>query len=444
MKSNRKILIVCFGTRGDNAPAIILGTDLQQVGYDVAFVTTQDHKALLERAGIHQYFLVPVSMQDMLQNVPKLVKQATNIPKFLQEARDSLLAPVIEGLIQLTQEAIESFRPDAVVSNAVADFMIRQLTEHHGLTTMRVDPYHLAEPALGDERILPLVMPDLFPNWFPKLIFRQSHRLFDGIMWRLIGAESNRVTSKMLGRAIPRVTYNQARKRDPLHIYAVSKYLLVKDRKLSLPASIQMVGFFYPPARPDSIPHELAQFIEGHRAANRPVLAACFGSMYMDPHETTSIVVQAAREARAALILIGGAGELIQDSQIWQENTGDVIYVPEVPFIDLFPCIDGAITHAGSGVAAHLFVSGTPFVGISYVVDQARWVDKGKRHGVCPGAIPRMKLSTARLTNAIQCILRPDTRENARCLSQHMEKDGVKTATALITSVLDHRATQHL
>src|SRR5258708_11563718 len=121
-------------------------------------------------------------MQDMLRDVPQLVGASRNILRFLREATETLLVPALEGVLEATKEAIDRYKPSIVVTNAVADFIVRQLVNHYELATVRLDPYHLADPALGDARILPLVMPSVFPEWVPTLAFRQSHRLFDGIM----------------------------------------------------------------------------------------------------------------------------------------------------------------------------------------------------------------------------------------------------------------------
>lgn len=52
-----KIVIITFGTQGDVAPFVAVGSALQASGYDVALAAQQPYQNLVEAAGLEYRFL---------------------------------------------------------------------------------------------------------------------------------------------------------------------------------------------------------------------------------------------------------------------------------------------------------------------------------------------------------------------------------------------------
>jgi sterol 3beta-glucosyltransferase len=237
-----------------------------------------------------------------------------------------------------------------------------------------------------------------------------------------------------LGENVRKVGYAAGRRQDRLRIYGISPRVIFGGQP-KLPTRVHMPGYFFtqPPEVP--IPAEVVEFARRHKAEHRPVIGACFGSMVLNPAETTQMVVEAVRELNIAALLIGGWGELVADPDLWKPGS-DICYVPQIDFASVLPELDGFITHAGSGSTAHILRAGIPFIGIIFVPDQFNWTLLGQKKGVSSKPMPRTELTKDALKAAILDMLTAPKREAARQVASQIELDGVRKAANLILSDL--------
>ncbi len=143
-----------------------------------------------------------------------------------------------------------------------------------------------------------------------------------------------------------------------------------------------------------TLPEKLEAFLD----SGPPPVYVGFGSM-TDPNAaaTTSLVIAAAREARVRLVLAEG----------WAGLGGgplpsDVFVTGPVDHAALFRRVALVVHHGGAGTTTTAARAGKPQVVVPQVMDQFHWARRMERLGVAPAAIPRRRLTQARLVDAIR------------------------------------------
>jgi O-mycaminosyltylonolide 6-deoxyallosyltransferase len=167
------------------------------------------------------------------------------------------------------------------------------------------------------------------------------------------------------------------------------------------PSSVQITGFWFPPAASDVAPTaDLRTFVE----QGPPPLVFGFGSMADDePGRLQAIVQETVKRLQARAVIVGGSGAALAG---WAAD-----HICHVPFVDydwLFPRVGAVIHQGGVGTAAYALRAGVPQVTVPYCLDHAFWASRLQRAGVAPAGITRHRLTARRLTAAIRAVLRGD------------------------------------
>jgi UDP:flavonoid glycosyltransferase YjiC (YdhE family) len=186
---------------------------------------------------------------------------------------------------------------------------------------------------------------------------------------------------------------------------------------------MKVTGYWFldPPAlwKP---PAALVDFLQ----AGPPPVYVGFGSLpATSAEETTRLVVSALALSKQRGILLSGWGGL------QQANVPDtVLMVESIPHSWLFPQMAAIVHHGGAGTTAASLRAGVPSMLIPFGIDQHFWAQRIVDLGVGPPPIPRGKLTSSGLAQAILAAVGDqDMRARAAKLGEHVRtEDGIGQA----------------
>jgi UDP:flavonoid glycosyltransferase YjiC (YdhE family) len=171
---------------------------------------------------------------------------------------------------------------------------------------------------------------------------------------------------------------------------------------------------------------ELVRFLD----SGPPPIGIGFGSLVdPNPEELYRIIFAALARGKRRAILLSG----------WKH--GNLEPVPEnvfvtdwVPFAWLLPRLHALVHHAGAGTLAGVLRAGLPSVAVPYSGEQRFWAARLHGLGACPPPIPRKKLATASLAEAIEQVFSDQAmRKRVEALSQRIRaENGVALAVELL------------
>src|SRR5690242_10199080 len=95
-----RIVMVATGSWGDVRPNVVLGQALQQAGYEVVLVATEDFRAWIEARGL--------GFAGLSFNIQKLLDEQANNRNLLQTMR--WMRTMTETMVQMGREIAESVR----------------------------------------------------------------------------------------------------------------------------------------------------------------------------------------------------------------------------------------------------------------------------------------------------------------------------------------------
>ena len=124
----------------------------------------------------------------------------------------------------------------------------------------------------------------------------------------------------------------------------------------------------------------------------------------------------------------GWAGLAVDD----QENC---FVVDDVNHQALFPRVAGVVHHGGAGTTTAAARAGTPQVVVPQIADQPYWGARVAELGI--GATAS---TVASLTQALEIMLRPETRSRATAVAGSVRVDGASVAARMLVSLLGHQS----
>lgn len=150
----------------------------------------------------------------------------------------------------------------------------------------------------------------------------------------------------------------------------------------------------------------LDQFLSG----GPPPVYCGFGSMpRKDQVRLVPGIVKALRRAGQRMVLAR-----FWDDPLPVEEANDLYYIRKYPHLDLFSRMAAIIHHGGAGTTATAAISGVPQIVVPHALDQFFWGFQVWKRGLGPRPIPRSRLRTSRLTDAVsRCLNDPRYRKHA-------------------------------
>ena len=419
-----RINLLIVGTRGDVQPALALGVGLKRAGFEAQLVSFEEFRSL---AGMYGLNFAPLNanIHELLNpGAGKKVFTGTNLFE-LMKLFQKMVAMLLTDLWQVSQGC------DLLISNAA--------------TAMVVD-------AVAEKLQIPHIETSVFPGWptrafpsffgpWPPSLGAQSH----GLAGQLKGAINwfsykpvNWATSLWLRPIIERCrrdvlglpgrkSEQPGRKPTPI-LAGFSRYALPRPPEWG--ENIHVTGYWYLDTPGFEPPPALQAFLD----AGAPPVYIGFGSMpSQNPEQVTDMVIQALAMAGQRGILLTGQG-VLGCGMTQRASTHPVYFVDSIPHDWLLPRTAAVVHHGGAGTTAAGIRAGIPSILIPIGADQRLWAYRVETLGIGPTPIPRSRLTSERLANAItQAVTDQAMRQRAVTLGAKISsEDGVGEAVRIV------------
>ncbi|ODV91374.1 glycosyltransferase family 1 protein [Tortispora caseinolytica NRRL Y-17796] len=413
--------VVCLtiGSRGDVQPYIALALRLMEDNHRVTIATHGEFKDWVESYGI--------GFREIAGDPSKImalcIENGMFSYNFLKEA-SSKFRNWIDELFQTSWEACQG-----------ADVLIESPSTMSGI--------HIAE-ALKIPYFRAFTMPWTRTRAYPHAFMvpdqkmggsynSLTYAMFDSVFWKAISGQVNRWRKKTLG--IPHTSYRRLQQNKTPFLYCVSPSVFVPP--VDFPDWVKVTGYWFlneaGKYQPDS---KVVSFIEKARKENKKIVYIGFGSIIVDnAKKLTETIVKAVVRADTYCILVKGWSTRGSKKEGAANDDESVVFPDQVLAIDsiphdwLFPRIDAAVHHGGSGTTGASLRAGIPTLIKPFFGDQYFYATRVEDLGV--GKFLH-KITVDGLSKALTRCLRDDRIINrARSLGERIRKEnGVETAVS--------------
>ena len=410
-----KISIVASGTRGDVQPYVALGKGLKNAGYTVRLLTSEDFESLVTDAGL-EFCSTGDNVEEVLQS--DAWRKTIESGNFI-----SILARMQKEMKQRAAATAQQM-PGLLKGSEMI------LTGMGGFAGV----YSIAEllkiPVI-QAYVFPFTPTQEFPSpLVPKLPFSALNRLSFHLTRQMFWQSSkvgDATTRQVLGigKASFFGPFQSLNRRNVPTLYGYSSHVL--PRPHDWPENQQVTGYWFLDAPSDwTPPSDLMNFLN----AGAPPVYIGFGSMSSrNPEEAGAIALEALALSGQRGVIASGWGGLKTANL---PNT--VHLISSIPHSWLFPHMVAVVHHGGAGTTAAGLRAGIPSILVPFFGDQPFWGQRVEDLGVGPAAIPRKKLTSKRLADAItQAVSNTEMQQQAYDLGQKIRaEDGIANAVAFI------------
>src|SRR5262245_12188657 len=373
-----RIAIAAEGTSGDIHPMLALAGRLISAGHFVRFCAPPDFGEVVARSGA-EFVAIGAEVRPYLsENADALHGGGLRFLRRMIDWGSRSLWSQFEVLTDAVAEMDRVFAAGTVLAASSA-------AEFHGIPFR----YVAYTPAL-------LPSAELAPALFP--LATRSQPVNRALWW----------TTRALLTAVFRADLNRARAalglppvRDVFHAMLGARPVLAADRPLAplssdSPSAASQIPYLHPRGG-KPLPDKLERFL----AAGPPPVYLGFGSMTdPDPAATTERLLSAIDGLGCrALISRGWAG--LGEAALPES----AMAIDTVSHARLFPRVAAVVHHGGAGTTHTAARAGVPQIVIPHVLDQFYFARRVHEIGVAPPAIPRRKLTAARLAETVRAVL---------------------------------------
>lgn len=439
----RRVLLVCWGSRGDVAPLISLGRGMQTAGDEVSLLAPRDFADLVTSAGLgfRPFDIDLQATADSPEGRSWLGGHRTLVGEgmALQRMLDRFAGPLIEGLWERTGDA------DLLVSGVLTADACASLAQASG----QAHAMALLAPLLPS-RHGPSSASAVLPGR-SSVVNRLVSEAMMVSAYRLITVPGAQIRRR-LGHPHTGPRWFTEQLRATPTVLGASRYVVppVPDQPQT-----RTTGYWLPWDPRTEPEAAVAERIEADvaraRRRGRPVVYLGFGSMTTsDARGTARLLVRATQQAGVhAIVHSGWSGIEAHVSDLvgtWREQQpphpggaprGDVTVVDQVPHDWLFARCDAVVHHGGAGTTGSAVRAGKPQVVVTHMGDQPYWAARMQRLGVAGRRLRRAGLTPERLSKAVIDATSGATAERRRLAARGLAglvdtEDGVATAVAAL------------
>ncbi|EIM19797.1 UDP-Glycosyltransferase/glycogen phosphorylase [Wallemia mellicola CBS 633.66] len=438
-KNPLRITCLTIGSRGDVQPYIALCKGLIKEGHHCRIATHLEYKDWIENYGI-EHREVGGDPAELMQIC---VEHGTFTLSFLREGLFKFRS-WLDDLLKCSWEAcqgsdllIES--PSAMAGIHIAEALQIPYFRAFTMTWTRTRAYPHAfavpESRMGGSY-----------NWM-------TYTLFDQVFWRAISGQVNRWRRSTLG--LTGTNLQRLAQHKVPFLYCISPTLVPKP--LDWNEWIHVTGYWFldsitPENSENSVndnngkwdaPAGLLEFIAQGRSLNKKIVYIGFGSIVVsDPDEMTKCVVEAISQADVYAVLSKGWSDRMHTGKKEEK----LLFPPSIFSIDtidhakLFPMIDAAVHHGGSGTTGASLRAGLPTVIKPFFGDQFFNADRVEATGV--GSSVR-KLTVETLSKALKTATTDEKQiANAKTVGEKIRNEnGVANAIECLYRYMDYAST---
>ncbi|RCK59095.1 Sterol 3-beta-glucosyltransferase [Candida viswanathii] len=419
------ITLLTIGSRGDVQPYMALGKGLVKEGHNVTIATHGEFGDWIKKSGLNFKEIAgnPAELMSFM------VTHNTMSVGFLKDAQKKFKS-WIATLLTTSWKACQG-----------SDILIESPSAMAGI--------HIAE-ALGIPYFRAFTMPWTRTRAYPHAFFVPdqkkggsynylTHVLFENIFWKGISGQVNKWRVQELD--LPKTNLYRLQQTRVPFLYNVS--LTVLPPAVDFPDWIKVTGYWFLDEGSGDYkpPEELVKFMSDAAADGKKIVYIGFGSIVVkDAKSLTKAVVEAVKRADVRCILNKGWSDRLDKKgkdDIEVELPPEVYNSGAIPHDWLFPRVDAAVHHGGSGTTGASLRAGTPTIIKPFFGDQFFYATRVEDLGAGLGL---KKLTAKTLANALVTVTE-DLKiiEKAKRVSEQIKHEhGVLSAIEAIYSELEY------
>lgn len=356
-KKSYRVTLLTIGSRGDVQPYIALGKGLLKEGNSVKIVTHEEFRPWVESHGLS---FAPIA-GDPAQLMSLMVTHGTLSVSFLKEA-SSKFRGWINELLSTSWGACQD-----------TDILIESPSAMAGI--------HIAE-ALGVPYFRAFTMPWTKTRAYPHAFIVPdqkrggsynylTHVMFENVFWKGISGQVNKWRVETL--KLPKTNLELLQQSKVPFLYNISP--TVFPPSVDFASWIKVTGYwFLDEGNTYEPPQELLDFMQKARDDGKKIVYIGFGSIVVsNPKELTQAVVDAVLDADVRCILNKGWSDRLgslESKQLEVPLPPTIYNSGSIPHDWLFPQIDAAVHHGGSGTTGATLRAGLPTIIKPFFGDQ--------------------------------------------------------------------------
>lgn len=379
-------VLLTIGSRGDVQPYIALAKGLMKEGHNVTIATHSEFQEWVESHGITFKEIAG----DPTELMSLMVSHGSMSVAFIKEASVKFKGWINE-LLATSWQACQG-----------ADILIESPSAMGGV--------HIAE-ALGIPYMRAFTMPWTRTRAYSHAFILPdqkkggsynylTHVMFENVFWKGISSQVNKWRVQLLN--LPKTNLFKLQQGKVPFLYNVSQAVL--PPAVDFPDWVKVTGYWFLDeggSEKYKPPPALIKFIEQASIDQKKIVYIGFGSIVVnDAKSLTQAVVEAVLDADVRCILNKGwSDRLSKDkNELEIELPPEIYNSGAIPHDWLFPRIDAAVHHGGSGTTGATLRSGLPTIIKPFFGDQFFYASRVEEIGV---GISLRKLNAKSLSKAL-------------------------------------------
>lgn len=425
-KKQYRIGLLTIGSRGDVQPYIALGKGLIKEGHEVTIITHSEFREFVELHGIkfkeiagNPAELMALMVEHESMNIGMLREASKRFGGWIKELLDTAWIACKDENFDILVES-PSCIPGIHIAEALQIAYFRAFTMPW--TRTRAYPHAF-------------IVPDQKRGGNYNYL---TYVLFENIYWKGTSGAINKWRIDKLG--LEKTNLELLQQNKVPFLYNVSPTIFPPSVDFS--EWVKVTGYWFLDEKSNySPPKELTEFISKARKLNKELVYIGFGSIVVsNASEMTLGLIEAVQNADVYCILNKGWSERLGDksaNKIEVELPECIFNGGTIPHDWLFPQIDAAMHHGGSGTTGATLRAGLPTVIKPFFGDQFFYANRVEEIGV---GIALKKYNVKDLSKALVNITTNlKFKEKADLIKRRIAKeDGVRTAINCIYGELEY------
>lgn len=419
-----KFTLLTIGSRGDVQPYIALGMALMKEGHSVKIVTHAEFQEFIESHGIEFAMIAG----DPSELISLMVSHSTLSYSWLRDAK-AKFSTWIDDLLQTSWKACQG---TDVLIESPSSFVGIHISER-----LQIPYFRAFTMPWSRTRAYPhaFMVPDQKLGGSYNYM---THVAFENGYWRGVESQVNNWRVNTLG--IPATTLGYMEQNSIPFLYNISP--VVFPPPVDFPEWVKVTGYWFlddgtvydPPA-------EIVKFIKDARDDGMKLVYIGFGSVVVNkPAELSKAVANAVIQAGVRCILNKGWSDRLASTA---EKSDEMIFPDQIycsgsiPHDWLFPQLDAAVHHGGSGTTGASLKAGLPTVIKPFFGDQKFYASRVEDLG-CGVALK--ELTSKSLAHALKEVTtNKRIQEKAAAVGRKIRaENGVKKAIDAIYSEMEY------